>query len=698
MSIILIILLVVVIGSIAFLDQIIEKSANTFLNPINESFRGQISSVNIDYSQAKATFSIEAKNRKTGDEILKVKEVVADYDFGAGLKILINDVKLAVDRNTINELQEMADDNRASKPKEKESTDTPPLGLLSEFELNNFHLVLPDSRLETRIKKILVNFDKGSGKITSITATNQNDNLRFIEVPEVDLGFSEKFFSQEIKTLSVHVENPAIKVNQELLSAFEDALPETRQAQSEPPPKESSKNTSSLSVLETFSVNNISLEVIGSSTLNGKIESLSVDMKQGNGRIENISASASNSKLMTVDTIEVGFNQKSLLAGKSAQLTFKVDGTEVNVTQSGIHALKGLPKPPEFSSEDEEKNETGVSALEQVKSISVNDTKFTLHPQGLVTKIDKVTAMMKDGKAQMGEINSTLIKNGKKVLRVEKITARFDPEKLSGPEKPELKIAVIDTDLRVSNELMNNFKKQAQVEVEKDKPSKNPGPLPVVISRVLIGDAKVSFVDYPGIGKQKYLSINEIFGNIYNITLEPGTPLGSFTFNATFEGGSKFITNGSLDLADSPMQWSADWKLFNFDMTKLNEELRARIPLTFNEGVLDFYGEAIQTNERIVGYVKPVLEEGDYFGNQNEFKGVRHFLAETFATFTNWLFERDKSNTVATKIPFVIKDGQMDTKVGEAAWNAVKHGLTETEKVERGVEEDYRLKQAQEEE
>lgn len=85
---------------------------------------------------------------------------------------------------------------------------------------------------------------------------------------------------------------------------------------------------------------------------------------------------------------------------------------------------------------------------------------------------------------------------------------------------------------------MNNFKKQAQVEVEKDKPSKNPGPLPVVISRVLIGDAKVSFVDYPGIGKQKYLSINEIFGNIYNITLEPGTPLGSFTFNATFEGGA----------------------------------------------------------------------------------------------------------------------------------------------------------------
>lgn len=35
-------------------------------------------------------------------------------------------------------------------------------------------------------------------------------------------------------------------------------------------------------------------------------------------------------------------------------------------------------------------------------------------PKALVTKIDKVTAMMKDGKAQMGEINSTLIKNGKK--------------------------------------------------------------------------------------------------------------------------------------------------------------------------------------------------------------------------------------------------------------------------------------------
>lgn len=691
-----------------FLDRIIEKTANKFLDPINESFRAQISSVDIDYSKAKATFSIDAKNRKTGNKILNVKEVTADYDFGDGLKILVNDVKLALSQNTIRELQEMTETSEPSKDKDnnKKSSDNPPLGLLSEFELNNFELTLPDSSLRSRIEKILVNFDKGAGKITSITATHKKDNLRFLNVPEIGLRFSEKLFSQEVKNVNIRVDDPAVKVNQELLNAFQETLPETRQAQTEPAKseKENSK-PSALSMLETFSVNNFDLEVIGPSTLNGRMESLILDMKKGKGRIDNITASIPNSELMSVDNIQMGFNQKALLAGKDAELTFEVNGTEVNITQSALTTLKGLPKPPESSSDDEEKDESSTSPINQLKGFSINDTKLLLHPQGIITKIDSMTAKMNEGKAQMGEINSSLIKNGKQVLRVEKITAQFDAEKLSGPDKPELKIAVIDTHLRVSNELLNNFKKQAQEEEgsqqkkkESDsKSSKSLDPLPVVISRVLIGDAKVSFVDYPGLGKQKHFSINEIFGNIYNITLEPGTPLGSFAFNAAL-GDGKFMTNGSLDLAESPLKWSANWKLFNFDMTKLNEELRARVPLTFKEGVLDFYGEAIQRDDRIVGYVKPVLEEGDYFGNENEFKGVRHFLVETFATFTNWLFERDESDTVATRIPFVIENGKVDTKLGEAAWNAVKHGLTETDKVERGIEEKYQLKQAQEEE
>ena len=670
---------------------------------MNESFRAQISSVDIDYSQGKLTFAVNAENRKTGDKILNVKKVTVDYDIGDGLKVKVDDVKLAVSHNTMNELQGMTENPEASQESEienKKSSDSPPLGILSEFELNNFELTLPDAKLRSQIEKILIDIDKGTGKISSITATHEKDDLRFINVPEIALSFSEKFFSQELKNVNIRVEDPAVKINQNLLNAFQNAIPQTRQAQTEQPQNEQSASSSPLSVLETFRVNNFDLEVMGSTNISAKMNSLLIHMKEGKGRIESITASIPNSEIMSIENIKLGFNPKGLLAGKDAQINFSVNGTEVNITQSALNAFKGLPKPPESSSEDQERDESKPSPLKQLKSVSINDTRFLLHPQGLMTEIDKITANINEGQAQIGEINSSLMKNGKKVLRVEEITVGFDPEKLSGPQKPELKIAVIDTHLRVSNELLNNFKQEAQEDINKDedKPNKALDPLPIVISRILIGDAKVSFLDFPGIGKQKHLTINEIFGNIYNITLEPGTPLGSFAFNATFEGDSKFMTDGSLDLAAAPLEWSANWKLLNFDMRKLNKELRARIPLTFSDGVLDFYGEAIQQDDKIVGYVKPVLEEGEYFGNANEFKGVRHFLAETFATFTNWIFERNESNTVATQIPFVIENGKIDTKLGEAAWNAVKHGLTETDKVERGVEEDYQLKEAQEEE
>ncbi len=648
------------------------------------------------------TFAINAKNRKTGDEILNVKEITADYDFGDGLKIMVNDIKLAVNHNTINELQEMTEDAGGTQKSEKEnakSSDAPPLGLLSEFQLNNLEITLPDAKLRSRIENISVNFNKGTGKITSITATHDKDDLRFINIPEIALRFSEKFFSQELKNVSIRIEDPAIKLNQDLLNAFKNALPQSRQAQMAPPKKETSNSSSPLSMLEAFSVNNFNLEVIGKTNLSAKMNSLLVDMKEGKGRIDNMTASFPNSEVMSVENILLRFDQNALIAGKDAQLSFSVKGTEVNITQSALDAFKGLPNPPKSSPDDETKDESNSSPLKQLKSVSMIDTRFLLHPQGVMTEIDNITANINEGQAQIGEINSSLIKNGKKVLRVEEITVGFDPEKLNGPEKPELNIAVIDTHLRVSNELLNNFKQEAQEAGDEgeEKAKEAPTPLPVVISRILIGDAKVSFLDYPGIGKQKHLTINEIFGNIYNITLEPGTPLGSFAFNATFEGDSKFMTDGSLDLAAAPLEWSANWKLLNFDMRKLNKELRARIPLTFSEGVLDFYGEAIQQDDKIVGYVKPVLEEGEYFGNEDEFKGVRHFLAETFATFTNWIFERNESDTVATQIPFVIEDGKFDTKLGEAAWNAIKHGLTETDKVERGLEEDYQLKEAQEE-
>jgi hypothetical protein len=687
LSVILITFITLVIVLMVFLEDIAQRTANYYLNPVNESFRAQVSSMNIDYSKAQATFSVSAHNRETQERVLDVKEIKADYDFGDGLKLAVDTVNLYVSNNTIDALKDMSENQSQESEKEKKK-EPPSLDFMAEFKLNDFYIRMVDADLEGEIKKILVNFNKGSGFIDGISAIHQED-LQFLEVEKIELAFKD-----DLKDHQISVIDPNIKISQALLNTFQETIPHPKQAQTEDTEKtedEANSAPAALSLLSQFGVKDFDIELIGGETLHGAFENLLVNLKDGSGKIENISANIAGTKtrLMDIESIKMGYDSQAITQGENAKLTVDVNKPELTISKQTMEAFKKLPKPPEG-----QKPETTSSPppLKQLSRISVNNTEVNLREQGIRTQIKEISAKMNEGRAEVNHINSTLLQNGQKVLSVVKITAQFDPENLTGPDKPDLKIAVIEPHLRVSKKLLGNLKSE-----ENKEKKKSMNPLPVVISRILVGDAKVSFIDYPGIGNQKHFAIEDIFGSIRNITLAPNTPLGSFAFNAGFGGESKIITDGKLDLADTPLEWSANWKLFNFDMEKLNPELRARIPLTFNEGVLDFYGEAIQRDDRIVGYVKPVLEEADYFGNQREFKGPRHFLAEVFATVTNWLFERGESNTVATRVPFVIEDGKMDTKVGEAVWNAVEHGLIETDKVKKGVEDRYQLKQAQEE-
>lgn len=689
LSVVLICLLTLVIVLMVFLEDIAQKTANYYLNPMNESFRAQVSSMKIDYSKAQATFSLSAHNRDTQERVLDIKEITADYDLGDGLKVALDTVNLYISNNTIDALKDMSETQSQGSDEESKKDRPPSLDFLAKFELNDFYLRMVDADIEGEIEKIFVNFNKGSGFIDDISATHQ-EALQFIGVQKIKLSFEDN-----LENIRVSVIDPDIKINQELINTFHETLPQTKQAQmaeTEGEEKEASTVPPTLSMLRQFDVKDFDIKLIGGETLQGGFEELFIDLKNGSGKIENITAYISESKtpLMTIANIQMGFASQAITQGENAKLTIDVNSPSLTINKHAMEAFKELPKPPEGQKQEAS---SAPSPLEQISRISINNTQVDLQEQGLRTKIKEISTDMNQGKAEIQRISSILIQNGQNVLKVEKITTQFDPDKLSGEDKPRLKIAVIEPHLRVSKQLLENLKPE-----EENKKKEQLDPLPVVISRILIGDAKISFIDYPGIGDQKHFAIEDIFGSIRNITIEPNTPLGSFAFNAGLGGESKIITNGNLDLADNPLQWSANWKLFNFNMEKLNPELRARIPLTFNEGVLDFYGEAIKRDERIVGYVKPVLEEADYFGNQREFKGVRHFFAEAFATVTNWIFERDETDTVATQVPFVIEDGKMDTKVGEAVWNAVEHGLLESDRVEKGLNDKYQLKQAQEEE
>jgi hypothetical protein len=310
--------------------------------------------------------------------------------------------------------------------------------------------------------------------------------------------------------------------------------------------------------------------------------------------------------------------------------------------------------------------------------------------QHLKGGVKLLAADFENGKLEAGSLEGHWTHTGRKLIRLDKASLRFGPEEIAQNKKPDVSLIITGLNFYFGKELKSLLSKQ------KNKKQEASSELPLSISRILVGSSSVHLLDYPGIGKQKHLTLNGIFGNINHITKKAGTPLGKFNFNATFEGSAKLMANGKFDLAHSPVQFSVDYRLFSFMMDRLNPELRERLPLTFKEGEFHLVGEVIKREDIILGYFKPMLEDAQYLGNKKEFKNPKHFFLEIGATITNWLLENSETNKVAAKVPFVIKDGSVDFNAGKALWSSIENGLLETDKV-KARSDQYRLKQAQEE-
>ncbi|MBA2403803.1 MAG: DUF748 domain-containing protein [Bdellovibrionales bacterium] len=451
---------------------------------------------------------------------------------------------------------------------------------------------------------------------------------------------------------------------------------------------EEKKKFQLLSYIGTIELRDFNLSFTdGTRTLFTHLLSLDLDFPAGKGSVKGITATLREEdlRLLEVADIDLSFHSDGILGEESAELGVLIEGPKIRLARKAIKSLKKLMTFPS----DPEKD--GPSLIKELSYIRLNNARVHDDDRHIAAFAGKLAVDFENGTSVMQDLRADWRHTGRKLASVGKISGSFSPDNLVKGKKPDLRLIITSFRMVVGKELQNLLKSG-----DKKKSTGEAPDVPFTISHILVGSSSVNFPDKPGIGAQKNLAIREIFGHVNNLTMTPGTPLASFNFNATFEGKARLITNGKLDLAHVPPQASVDFKLFNFDMKKLNPEFRKKIPLTFQEGEFNLLGEVVKRDKDIVGYFKPFLVDASYLGNKKEFKNTRHFFAEIGATITNWLFENSKTETVATRVPFVVKNGSIDFKAGEALWNAVEHGVLESKRVKPGGEK-YELRQAEEE-
>jgi hypothetical protein len=125
------------------------------------------------------------------------------------------------------------------------------------------------------------------------------------------------------------------------------------------------------------------------------------------------------------------------------------------------------------------------------------------------------------------------------------------------------------------------------------------------------------------------------------------------TINATahvYEG--KLRMDAKLNpLADAPtFDMSAELK--NTNLVKLNDFFQAYAKIDVNKGRFGLYTEVAAKDKAFAGYVKPLIQDLDILGKEDRKDNLFQKLWEAAAGGIGEIFENQRKDQVATKIPF----------------------------------------------
>lgn len=319
--------------------------------------------------------------------------------------------------------------------------------------------------------------------------------------------------------------------------------------------------------------------------------------------------------------------------------------------------------------------------LEPVLLKVANEKAKTVNPvfQGHISDLD--LAILRGG-VKLENITAKIKESGKQFAEIDEVSVDLAWRELF---KGNIKIdvAVDEMNLQVTKELLAAVKKLPKEEKKKE--------LPFELSRFDIEDSTIAFPEYPGLNNQKQLVVNNIHGSVTGITGEKDSPLAKYEIFAGLSKKDDVKVSGNFDISSEPPRWDMNAKVTKFDLAAGNKSLAKLIPMNIKKGTLDIYSEVKSEDGKIYGYVKPFLNDVEFMGNKNEFKGGKHFFVELAGAVTDFVFQHSEKKSVATRVPFFYEKGKFGVEGGGALVDAVQHGLIENDPVDRGIEQKYRL-------
>lgn len=177
--------------------------------------------------------------------------------------------------------------------------------------------------------------------------------------------------------------------------------------------------------------------------------------------------------------------------------------------------------------------------------------------------------------------------------------------------------------------------------------------MPLQVNRVEITDGRIRYTD-----EYSTPPVDIAMTNTNVLALNLRNSYDSAAVLPATVKASAAIYDGSLDfnmkinpLADDPT-FDMNAEVKNTNLVKLNEFFQAYAKIDVNKGTFGLYTEVAAKEGQFNGYVKPLIQDLDVLGKEDRGDNIFRKMWEGLAGGVGEIFQNQKKDQVATKIPF----------------------------------------------
>ncbi|HEX8037661.1 MAG TPA: DUF748 domain-containing protein [Chryseosolibacter sp.] len=176
--------------------------------------------------------------------------------------------------------------------------------------------------------------------------------------------------------------------------------------------------------------------------------------------------------------------------------------------------------------------------------------------------------------------------------------------------------------------------------------------MPLKINRLEFRNSTLRYVDNTSKPKVdiRMTDVHVIALNLRNSYDSADVLPATINAKATVYDGRLDLSMKLNPLAEVPtFDMNAEWRHTN--LVKLNEFFQAYAKVDVNKGTFGLYTEIAAKEGKFTGYVKPLVQNIDVLGHEDRKDNILRKIWEGLADVVTEVFENQKKETVATKIP-----------------------------------------------